>query len=211
MKEEKLPSATSISRAPFPASKKVFVKGELHNIKVAMREISLTDSNLPGIGGVTENTKNPPVTVYDTSGPYTDPEQDIDVHRGLARLREQWIFDRQDVELLSDISSGFGKERLLNSDLDFLRFEHTKKPLRAKKGANVSQMYYAKRGIVTPEMEYVAIRENQKHNDKANYGIQHPGNSFGANTPVGQITPDFVRDEIAAGRAIIPNNSQVNR
>ncbi|MBL4754353.1 MAG: phosphomethylpyrimidine synthase ThiC [Flavobacteriales bacterium] len=206
MKKEKLPSATTISRAPFPASKKVFVNGELHDIKVAMREISLTDSNLPGIGGGTENLKNPPVTVYDTSGPYTDPDQDIDVHSGLARLREPWILDRQDVELLDDISSDFGKERFLNSDLDFLRFEHIKKPLRAKKGANVSQMYYAKRGIVTPEMEYVAIRENQKHNDAADNGIQHPGNSFGANTPIGQITPEFVRDEIAAGRAIIPNN-----
>ncbi|MBL4578497.1 MAG: phosphomethylpyrimidine synthase ThiC [Flavobacteriales bacterium] len=206
MKEEKLPSEASISREPFPASKKVFVKGELHDIKVAMREIALTKSQIPGNGQAGESVENPPVTVYDTSGPYTDPEQKIDVRNGLCRLREQWIFDRKDVELLDDISSDFGKERLLKSDLDFLRFEHIKKPLKAKPGANVSQLHYAKRGIITAEMEYIAIRENQKYDAAIDTGIQHRGNSFGANTPTGRITPEFVRDEIAAGRAIIPNN-----
>ena len=206
MKKEKLPSASSISRDPFPASTKVYVKGQQHDIRVAMREINLTDSTLPGVDGSVLKEKNSPVTVYDTSGPYTDPEQKIDVKNGLCRLREQWIFDRKDVELLDDISSDFGKERLMNSDLDFLRFEHIKKPLKAKNGANVSQMYYAKRGIITPEMEYVAIRENQKFEENADIGNHHPGNSFGANTPTGKITPEFVRDEIAAGRAILPNN-----
>ena len=206
MKKEKLPSASSISRDPFPASTKVYVKGQQHDIRVAMREINLTDSTLPGVDGSLLKEKNSPVTVYDTSGPYTDPEQKIDVKNGLCRLREQWILDRKDVELLDDISSDFGKERLMNSDLDFLRFEHIKKPLKAKNGANVSQMYYARRGIITPEMEYVAIRENQKFEENADIGNHHPGNSFGANTPTGKITPEFVRDEIAAGRAILPNN-----
>jgi len=206
MKKEKLPSASSISRDPFPASTKVYVKGQLYDIRVAMREIKLTDSTLPGVDGSVLKAKNSPVTVYDTSGPYTDPEQKIDVRNGLCRLREQWIFDREDVELLDDISSDFGKERSMNSDLDFLRFEHIKKPLKAKNGANVSQMYYARRGIITPEMEYVAIRENQKFEENAEIGNHHAGNSFGANTPTGEITPEFVRDEIAAGRAILPNN-----
>ncbi len=206
MKKEKLPSASSISRDPFPASTKVYVNGKLHDIRVAMREIHLTDSTLPEVDGSVLKAKNSPVTVYDTSGPYTDPEQKIDVRNGLCRLREQWIFDRKDVELLDDISSDFGKERSMNSDLDFLRFEHIKKPLKAKNGANVSQMYYARRGIITPEMEYVAIRENQKFEENADIGNHHAGNSFGANTPTGKITPEFVRDEIAAGRAILPNN-----
>ena len=206
MQKEKLPSESSITRKPFPASKKVYVKGEIHDIHVAMREISLSDSEIYGAGPDAQKIKNAPITVYDTSGPYTDPDQDLNVKNGITRIREQWIFDRRDVERLDDISSDFGKERLLNSDLDFLRFEHIKKPLRAKKGANVSQMYYAKQGIITAEMEYVAIRENQKYIENADNGIQHPGNSFGANTPKGKITAEFVRDEIALGRAIIPNN-----
>ncbi|MBL4657290.1 MAG: phosphomethylpyrimidine synthase ThiC [Flavobacteriales bacterium] len=206
MKIEKLPTSTTISREPFPSSKKVYVSGEQHDIRVAMREITLSDSQIHSIGDTSRSVKNEPVTVYDTSGPYTDPNQKIDVKTGLPRLREQWIFDRKDVELLDDISSDFGKERLLNSDLDFLRFEHIKKPLKAVKGANVSQLYYAKRGEITAEMEYIAIRENQKHKENADNGIQHRGNSFGANTPQGEITAEFVRSEIAAGRAIIPNN-----
>jgi len=207
MKKEKLPSATSVSRDPLPASQKVYVKGELHDIKVAMREIRLSDSTVPGVDGETSQVTNAPVIVYDTSGPYTDPRQPVEVRKGLHRLREQWIFDRKDVELLEGISSDYGRERLLNSDLDFLRFEHIKRPLKAISGANVSQMHYAKNGIITPEMEYVAIRENQKFEENTdNGGVHHAGQSFGANTPVGRITPEFVRDEIAAGRAILPNN-----
>jgi phosphomethylpyrimidine synthase len=138
----------------------------------------------------------------------------IDVRKGLHRLREKWILDRNDVEALSEISSVYGKERLNDDSLENLRFEHLRKPLKAKPGANVSQMHYAKKGIITPEMEYVAIRENQRVQELKNQlngqyeqlTAQHPGESFGANTPKGFITPEFVRDEIAAGRAIIPSN-----
>ncbi|HIO72781.1 MAG TPA: phosphomethylpyrimidine synthase ThiC [Flavobacteriales bacterium] len=203
MKEEKLPNEKSISREPFPCSSKVYVQGSIHDIKVAMREINLDAS--PDIFG-SENKPNQPVTVYDTSGPYTDPAIDIDVKRGLPRIREQWIFDRNDVERLTDITSAYGKERLQNSELKHFRFEHIKKPLRAQKGKNVSQLHYARQGIITPEMEYIAIRENLQLNAVADKGIEHQGESFGANTPKGLITPEFVRDEIAKGRAIIPCN-----
>ena len=206
-KTEAIPSESSkITRDPFPASKKVYVNGMTHsNLKVAMREITLTDSKPMFSNGEFQKSENPPITVYDTSGPYTDPEIPIDVRTGLPRLREQWIFDRCDVERLEDISSEYGKDRLLNSELNYLRFEHIKKPLCAKEGCNVSQMHYAKQGIITPEMEYVAIRENQKLQDYKGAGNQHPGESFGARIP-NEITPEFVRQEIAAGRAIIPNN-----
>jgi phosphomethylpyrimidine synthase len=205
-KKDTLPTEKSISRTPFPGSTKIFVPGEIHDIKVAMRQVELTDSQPVFSDGEFKKHNNEPVTIYDTSGPYTDPEAEIDVNKGLARLREQWILDRGDVEELSEISSDFGKERLFNSDLDHLRFEYIKKPLRAKAGANVSQMHYAKKGIITPEMEYIAIRENQKMEAYTENHHQHPGESFGANTPKGKITPEFVRDEIARGRAIIPNN-----
>ena len=201
-KTEQLPTDKSISTTPFPNSKKIFVKGELHDITVAMREITLSDTNSNGKAAV----KNAPVVVYDTSGPYTDSNVTIDVLKGLPRLREKWILERGDVEQLKDISSEYGHERLLKSDIDHLRFQHIKKPLRAKAGMNVSQMHYAKKGIITPEMEYIAIRENQMIDKMNSVGHQHPGNSFGANTPKSHITPEFVRNEIALGRAIIPNN-----
>jgi len=206
MKKETLPTSKSITRDPFPNSKKIYVEGKIHNIKVAMREIELTESKPVFAEGEFKKESNDPVTVYDTSGPYTDLNVEIDVEKGLPRPREQWISDRDDTELLDEVSSEFGKDRLYNSDLDHLRFDHIKKPRRAKKGANVSQMHYAKKGIITAEMEYVAIRENQKIEETKQISKQHPGNSFGANTPKGKITPEFVRDEIAAGRAIIPNN-----
>ena len=202
MNKDKIPSQDILTRTPFPASKKVYVKGKIHNINVAMREISLEDTVDKFNGTV---VKNNPVTIYDTSGPYTDTTLEIDVKKGIQPLREKWILERGDVEQLADISSDYGKERLLNSDIDYLRFEHIKKPLRAKKGTNVSQMYYAKKGIITPEMEYIAIRENQRQQEYKDKIGQHPGNSFGANTPR-EITPEFVRSEVAAGRAIIPNN-----
>ncbi|WP_240723561.1 phosphomethylpyrimidine synthase ThiC, partial [Flavobacterium sp. J27] len=195
-----------ISSTPFPNSKKVYIDGQLHPIKVAMREITLSDTKLAK-GGV---EKNPPITVYDTSGPYTDINVAIDVKKGLPRLREQWILDRDDVEELAEISSEYGKERLYKPELDHLRFEFLHKPMRAKKGANVTQLYYAKKGIITPEMEYIAIRENQRIEQQENQTkamqCQHAGESFGANTPKNKITPEFVRSEVAAGRAIIPNN-----
>jgi phosphomethylpyrimidine synthase len=204
MRKDKIPSAESITRDPYTGSRKIYVKGNLHDIKVAMREISLSDTVYKFNNNKTE--KNPSVTVYDTSGPYTDPDVQIDVKKGLPRLREEWILKRGDVEELPEITSEYGKQRLYNSELDHLRFEHIKKPLRAKKGHNVTQLHYAKKGIITPEMEYIAIRENQRIQEVQNLGFQHPGNSFGANTPKGFITPEFVRDEVAAGRAIIPSN-----
>ncbi len=209
-KEDKTPQAGSITTGAISGSKKIYVKGTLHNIHVAMREITLTPTKLAN-GGEEENY---PITVYDTSGAYTDENMVIDVRKGLHRLREEWILERGDVEELTSISSDYGKERLEDSKLDNLRFEHVRKPLKAKPGMNVSQLHYAKKGIITPEMEYIAIRENQridllKNQLNDQYEVltaQHPGESFGANTPKNLITPEFVRDEIAAGRAIIPSN-----
>lgn len=206
MKKESIPSEKSITRDPFPASKKIYVEGEQTGVKVAMREIELTESKPVFEGGEFKKDENPSVTVYDTSGPYTDPNVDIDVRKGLPKLREQWILDRNDTEELDGISSDYGKERLANSELNHLRFEYLENPRRAKAGKNVSQLYYAKQGIITPEMEYIAIRENQKLQEVQQLTEQHKGNSFGANTPKNWITPEFVREEIAAGRAIIPNN-----
>ncbi|WP_205510054.1 phosphomethylpyrimidine synthase ThiC [Longitalea arenae] len=213
MKKESIPNQNKITTDPFPASRKIYVKGQLHpDVSVAMREISLTDTALHGKKGLTE--KNAPVTVYDTSGPYTDPNVIIDVKKGLSPLREKWIIDRQDSEQLQEVSSSYGLERLKNEKLDAFRFEHIRKPRRAKSGSNVSQMHYAKKGIITPEMEYIAIRENQridllKEQLNGSYAMlaqQHAGHSFGANTPKNYITPEFVRQEVAAGRAIIPCN-----
>jgi phosphomethylpyrimidine synthase len=212
MKSEKTPSENVISTTPFPASKKIFVKGTLHNIEVAMREISLSPTKIHNGFGLTED--NPSVTVYDTSGPYTDPNQQIDVKKGLARLRENWITSRLDVEELDGLTSAYGNQRLANTELDHLRFVNDRKIYKAQKGANVSQMHYAKQGIITAEMEYIAIRENQQIDlinaqlgDKSEVmNHQHSGNSFGARTPKTHITPEFVREEVASGRAVIPCN-----
>ncbi len=209
-KADKTPEQGNITTGAISGSKKVYVKGKIHDIQVGMREIEVSPTKL--FSG--KMVENPPVTVYDTSGPYTDVNYQVDVKKGLPRIREQWILDRGDVEYLEGTSSDYGQERLNDNALDHLRFEHISKPMRAKAGANVSQMHYAKKGIITPEMEYIAIRENQRIEDlKAQWGkdfetmcAQHPGESFGANTPKNLITPEFVRDEIAAGRAIIPNN-----
>ncbi len=205
-KQDKVPGQDVVTQAPFPGSSKVYVPGKIHDIKVAMREIGLSDSDPVLENGKFHKNPNPPVTVYDTSGPYTDPDVDIDVRAGLPRLREPWIEARGDVEQLDEISSEYGKERLYNSDLDHLRFQHVKKPHRARNGNNVTQMHYARQGIVTPEMEYIAIRENQRIQEVKDKGVQHEGQAFGANMPGEAITPEFVRDEVAAGRAIIPNN-----
>ncbi len=191
---------------PFPGSKKIYVQGSRSDIQVPMREISQTDT-----GGIFGVEKNPPIPVYDTSGPYTDPDVDIDLLRGLPDVRDAWIAERNDTEELAGPTSDYGTQRATDPTLATLRFEHIRKPRRAKSGHNVSQMHYAKRGIVTPEMEYVAIRENQRLNelrqDPAYEKLlrQHPGQSFGANIP-NEVTPEFVRSEIAAGRAIIPAN-----
>ena len=210
-KTDKAPEQETISTTPFAGSKKIYVEGTLHkNIKVAMREITLSQTKLSS--GKMED--NPSVIVYDTSGPYTDENVKIDIKQGLPRLREQWILDRNDVDQLDNVSSEYGRQRQEDTSLDTLRFEHIKKPLRAKSGSNVTQLHYAKKGIITPEMEYIAIRENQriealKYKLNGQYELltqQHAGNSFGANTPKGLITPEFVRDEVAACRAIIPAN-----
>ncbi|CAN5175116.1 phosphomethylpyrimidine synthase ThiC [soil metagenome] len=208
--KDKAPEVTTISTDPFPASKKIYVEGGKHNVKVAMREITLSPTKLTG--GKTE--ENASFVVYDTSGPYTDLNIQIDIKKGLPRLREQWITERNDVEQLDHVSSMYGKERKEDSSLDSLRFDHIKPPLRAMNGMNVSQLHYAKKGIITPEMEYIAIRENQhienlKSQLNGQYELltqQHAGENFGANIPKGLITPEFVRDEVAACRAIIPSN-----
>ncbi len=212
MKQDKIPTQQVISTKPFPNSKKIYVKGKLNDIEVAMREISLSDTKL--IGGKTE--KNHPVTVYDTSGVYTDENYTVDVKKGIPRLREKWIMERGDIERLFEFSSEYGTQRMADESLDALRFEHIKMPLCAKEGRNVTQLHYARMGIVTPEMEYIAIRENQRR-EEYNASLngqadtlcqQHAGENFGA-VPLHKlksITAEFVRQEVALGRAIIPAN-----
>ncbi|MDR7010666.1 phosphomethylpyrimidine synthase ThiC [Ectopseudomonas alcaliphila] len=188
---------------PFPRSQKVYVQGSRLDIRVPMREISL-DVTPTDFGGEI----NAPVTVYDTSGPYTDPNVTIDVRKGLADVRSAWIEDRGDTEKLPGLSSEFGQRRLNDAELTKMRFAHVRNPRRAKAGHNVSQMHYAKKGIITPEMEYIAIRENMKLAEAREAGLlneQHAGHSFGAAIPK-EITPEFVRSEVARGRAIIPAN-----
>lgn len=191
---------------PLPASKKIYVQGKLHNIRVGMRKIELNPTKHQLTGKIEPNES---VVVYDTSGAYTDENYKVDLKKGLPRIREQWILDRKDVEQLNSFSSQYANQRLQDKSLDALRFEHIHLPYRAKKGANVTQMHYAKKGIITPEMEYVAIRENLLREElkekNPELWKQHKGNSFGANIPE-HITPEFVRDEVAKGRAIIPAN-----
>ncbi len=191
--------------APLPASRKIHVEGSRPDIRVPMREISQSDT--PASFGA---EKNPSLAVYDTSGPYTDPTVAIDIRKGLAPLRTTWIAERGDTEALPGPSSAFGVARLADPALQGLRFDLHRMPRRAKAGANVSQMHYAKKGIITPEMEFVAIRENLMRDSLVaqfpeSVRRQHPGQDFGASIPR-IITPEFVRDEVARGRAIIPNN-----
>lgn len=174
----------------YPSSEKVYLNGKLFPIKVGMRKISLTP-NIKYEGDKRIETPNQPLLVYDTSGPYTDPDQKIDINKGINRLRENWIMERGDVYLLDDITSNYGKQRRDDKSLDAIRFPIQHKPLKAKAGKKITQMAYAKAGIITPEMEYVAIRENMNN---AELGIES------------HITPELVRDEVAAGRAIIPAN-----
>ncbi len=202
--------------APLPNSRKIHVAGSRPDIRVPMREISQADTPT-GFGG----EKNPPIYVYDCSGPYTDPAARIDIRSGLPALRQRWIEERGDTEVLADLTSEYGRARAADPALDELRFPGLHRtPRRARAGQNVSQMHYARRGIITPEMEFVAIRENV---NRAAYleslratgplgekmaallGRQHKGQDFGAAIP-GEITPEFVRSEVARGRAIIPNN-----
>ncbi|MDR1311469.1 MAG: phosphomethylpyrimidine synthase ThiC [Burkholderiaceae bacterium] len=200
---------------PFPNSRKIYVQGSRPDIRVPMREITLSDT--PAMFGA---EKNPPIYVYDTSGPYTDPDAQIDIRSGLKPIRLPWIQERGDTEELDGPTSVYGYARLNDPGLAHLRFNLTRQPRRAKKGKKITQMYYAQQGIITPEMEYVAIRENMRRQEyieslkAAGSGSskmaemmarQHPGNAFGASIPA-EITPEFVRDEVARGRAIIPAN-----
>ncbi|MCF7978877.1 MAG: phosphomethylpyrimidine synthase ThiC [Chromatiaceae bacterium] len=191
---------------PFPASRKCYVTGSRPDLRVPMREVEQTPT-LTSDG----REENPPIYVYDTSGPYSDPAARIDLMAGLPEVRSAWIEERGDTELLDGPTSGFGRRRQQDPALASLRFEHIRTPRRPKPGCNVSQMHYARQGLITPEMEYVAIRETMRLDELradpryAKLLRQHPGQSFGANLPE-QITPEFVRAEIAAGRAIIPAN-----
>ncbi|QGZ41191.1 phosphomethylpyrimidine synthase [Pseudoduganella flava] len=205
----------SAAIAPLPNSRKIYVTGSRSDIRVPMREITQADTSA-SFG----HEPNPPVTVYDTSGPYTDPTTTIDIRAGLAPLRAGWIAERDDTEELPGPTSDYGKARLADASLDALRFNLHRNPRCAKAGGCVTQMHYARRGIVTPEMEFVAIRENLRRREYVAalqaagptgakmaevLGRQHRGASFGASIPE-EITPEFVRDEIARGRAIIPAN-----
>ncbi|HEY6529063.1 MAG TPA: phosphomethylpyrimidine synthase ThiC [Cellvibrionaceae bacterium] len=188
---------------PFPRSQKIYVTGSRPDIRVPMREISLFDTPTD-MGG----EKNPPVRVYDTSGPYSDPTVNIDLRRGLPDIRGKWILDRGDTEELAGSNSSFTRQRLDDAALEQLRFELQRPARQARAGMNVSQMHYAKKGIITPEMEYIAIRENMSLQQAKEQGVlsqQHAGMSFGANIPK-EITAEFVRQEVALGRAIIPAN-----
>ena len=209
--QKKTDGAATLTTAPFPASRKIHVNGAHPGVRVPMREISLSPTKSMNGGAPVPNE---PITIYDTSGPYTDPSVTIDARAGLAPLRRQWVLDRADVEELPDVSSQYGRMRKADPKLDELRFQHIRKPLRAKAGRNVTQIHYARKGIVTPEMEFIAIRENQSREvarelaSRNGHGggiAQHPGQAWGANIPK-VITPEFVRDEIARGRAIIPAN-----
>ncbi|HHS84180.1 MAG TPA: phosphomethylpyrimidine synthase ThiC [Gammaproteobacteria bacterium] len=187
---------------PFPNSRKIYVEGSRADIRVPMREIKLTDT-------LTESgaEHNLPLTVYDTSGPYTDPEANIDIRKGLPDVRSGWVEERGDTELLPEQTSEYGRQRAADQSLDMLRFAHyNHTPRRARPGRNVTQMHYARKGIITPEMEFVAIRENLRLElYREQLASQHRGNSWGASLPA-EITPEFVRDEIARGRAVIPAN-----
>jgi phosphomethylpyrimidine synthase len=174
----------------YPSSEKIWVLGKIHDIRVAMRRIFLLDT-ITIVNGQQKVTPNAPVTVYDTSGPYSDPAVDIDLEKGLPRLREPWLTQRGDVEQLPAISSEYGRKRAADPSLDSLRFQHICRPFKAKEGKEITQMYYARQGIITPEMEYVSIRENMMNEE---LGIES------------HITPEFVRQEVASGRAIIPSS-----
>ncbi len=190
---------------PLPNSRKIYVQGPRSDMQVPMREIRQSDT-MTSMGG----EKNPPIWVYDTSGPYTDPAVKIDIRSGLPALREKWIAERDDTEILANHNSAYSQARLQDPKLADMRFNLQRRPRRARAGLNVTQMHYARRGIITPEMEYIAIRENQRAEamNAQNHELltrQHPGQDFGASLPK-MITPEFVRDEVARGRAIIPAN-----
>ncbi|MGN5160919.1 phosphomethylpyrimidine synthase ThiC [Aeromonas dhakensis] len=190
-----------------PNSRRIFIEGSRPDIRVPLREIQLADTFVGGTKEAPQFEPNEPVPVYDTSGPYGEEAAPIDVRRGLPRLREEWVLERADTDELPGLSSIFTQERLADEGLDHLRFEHLPSARRAKPGRRVTQLHYARAGIVTPEMEFIALRENMGRERVRSELLrtQHPGQGFGARLPQ-NITPEFVRDEVAAGRAIIPSN-----
>ena len=187
---------------PIPGSRKVYLQGSRADLRVPMREVIQADT--PSDLGA---ESNPPLAVYDTSGPYTDPQYHVDLVAGLPALRKAWIEDRNDTEQLPACSSPFSRRHADAEELTAVRFPALRAPRRAGSGHNVTQMHYARRGLITAEMEFVAIRENQRLETLTQAGLlqQHPGQAYGAAIPK-TITPQFVRDEVALGRAIIPNN-----
>lgn len=197
----------SLKGMAHPNSRRIFIEGSRADIRVPLREIQLADTFVGGTKEAPQFEPNEPVPVYDTSGRYGEDGVAIDVRRGLPRLRENWVLERGDTDELPGLSSTFTQERLADEGLDHLRFEHLPKPRRAKPGRRVTQLHYARAGIVTPEMEFIAIRENMGRERVRSELLrtQHPGRDFGARLPQ-NIAPEFVRDEVAAGRAIIPSN-----
>jgi phosphomethylpyrimidine synthase len=197
----------NIQSTPYPNSSKVYIQGSRKDIRVPMREIKLADSLIGGTKESPTYEPNEPICVYDTSGVYTDPQHTIDVYRGLPPLRQSWIEERRDTKILEQLTSYYARERLADTTLDSLRYGHLPEVSQAISGKRVTQLHYARQGIITPEMEFIAIRENmrrKKYRDEQ-LNQQHPGENFGANLP-DEITPEFVRHEVAEGRAIIPAN-----
>ncbi|ORM65152.1 phosphomethylpyrimidine synthase ThiC [Pantoea rwandensis] len=197
----------SLQGTAFPQSKRIWIIGNRDDIRVPMREIQLSPTHIGGTKAHPQYEQNEPVPVYDTAGAYGDPEATIDVHQGLAKLRASWIAERDDSEAIHQLSSDYTQQRLADEGLDHLRFEHLLQPRRAKKGRCVTQLHYARQGVITPEMEFIAVRENMGRERIRGEVLlqQHPGHSFGANLPE-NITAEFVRQEVASGRAIIPSN-----
>ena len=195
------------SGSAFPQSRRIWITGSREDIRVPMREITLSPTHIGGSKEQPLYEQNEAVPVYDTAGAYGDPAAQIDVHRGLEKLRARWIAERDDSELLEQNSSGYTQQRLADEGLDHLRFDHLPTPRRARAGRRVTQLHYARQGIITPEMEFIALRENMGRERIRSEVLlqQHPGHSFGAHLPA-SITPEFVRQEVAAGRAIIPAN-----
>ena len=203
----KTASVNPQSVLPLPASRKIHVAGSRPDIRVPMREITLSDT--PSATGA---VRNPPLAVYDTTGPYTDPQLETDIRRGLPPLRAQWIEERGDTQVLPEFSSAYGRKRMIDPALAHCRFENSCLPRCARPGLAVTQLHDARKGVITPEMEFIAIRENQRLQEyrTAELGKRHRGIGFGAEIP-DVITPEFVRSEVARGRAIIPANINQDR
>ena len=206
-REEAQQFIDTLQGVTFPNSQRIYLQGSRPDILVPMREIQLSPTLIGGSKDSPRYEDNEAIPVYDTSGPYGDSNATLDVHRGLPKLRDSWIADRQDTAALTSVSSGFTQQRLADEGLDHLRFEHLPRPKKAIAGKCVTQLHYARQGIITPEMEFIALRENMGRERIRGEVLrqQHPGQAFGANLPE-NITAEFVRQEVAAGRAIIPAN-----